>query len=159
MEWTGSFRAAVIRTQTPLWYGWQVDHDAPVSWPSSLKMVPSLSMTQLQPPITLTVCASLFSSLSNNLYTSLVCSLPLHSLLLPSGWNSFANLLYIDQPAGTGFSYVTSPFGYVTNERQIATEIWDLIREFYSLYPQYSKLDLYIVGESYGEWNLVVNYY
>ena len=95
----------------------------------------------------------------NNLYTSLVCSLPLHSLLLPSGWNSFANLLYIDQPAGTGFSYVTSPFGYVTNERQIATEIWNLIREFYALYPQYSKLDLYIVGESYGEWNLVVDYY
>lgn len=114
-------------------------------------------MAQLHPPITLTVCASLSSSPSNNLYTSLVCSLPLHSLLLPSGWNSFANLLYIDQPAGTGFSYVTSPFGYVTNEREIATEIWDLIREFYALYPQYSKLDLYIVGESYGEWKLVVD--
>ena len=51
---------------------------------------------------------------------------------------------------------MTSPFGYVTNEREIATEIWDLIREFYALYPQYSKLDLYIVGESYGEWNLAV---
>ena len=83
----------------------------------------------------------------------------MHSLLFSSGWNSFANLLYIDQPAGTGFSYVTSPFGYVTNEREIATEIWDLIREFYALYPQYSKLDLYIVGESYGEWNLAVNCY
>ena len=47
---------------------------------------------------------------------------------------------------------MTSPFGYVTNEQQIATELWDLIREFYALYPQYSKLDLYIVGESYGEW-------
>ena len=162
MEWTcstGSLRAAVTRAQTPLWYGWQVDQDAPVSWPSSLKMAPSLSMAQLHPPLTLTVCASLFSSPSNNLYTLLVCSLPLHSLLLSSGWNSFANLLYIDQPAGTGFSYVTSPFGYVTNEREIATEIWDLIREFYALYPQYSKLDLYIVGESYGEWNLAVNYH
>lgn len=56
----------------------------------------------------------------------------------------------MDQPAGTGFSYVTSPFGYVTNERTIATELWDFIRQFYSLYPKYSSLDLYIFGESYG---------
>lgn len=62
-----------------------------------------------------------------------------------------ANLLYVDQPAGTGFSYVTSPFGYVTNEREIATELWDFIRQFYSLYPKYSMLDLYVFGESYGE--------
>ena len=46
---------------------------------------------------------------------------------------------------------MTNPFGYVTNERQIATELWELIRQFYALYPKYSKLDLYIVGESYGE--------
>ena len=42
------------------------------------------------------------------------------------GWNSFANILYIDQPAGTGFSYVSNPDGYVKN-------------------------DLYIFGESYGK--------
>ena len=62
-----------------------------------------------------------------------------------------SNLLYVDQPAGTGFSFVTSPFGYETNERQIATELWDLIRQFYRLYPKYSTLDLYVFGESYGE--------
>lgn len=70
--------------------------------------------------------------------------------LNPYGWNSNANLLYIDQPAGTGFSYVTSPLGYVTNERQIATELWELIRQFYALYPKYKDLDLYIIGESYA---------
>ena len=67
------------------------------------------------------------------------------------GWNAVSNLLYVDQPAGTGFSFVTSPLGYETNERQIATELWDLIRQFYRLYPKYSTLDLYIFGESYGE--------
>ncbi|CAI8028703.1 Serine carboxypeptidase S10 family member 1 [Geodia barretti] len=68
----------------------------------------------------------------------------------PYGWNAVSNLLYVDQPAGTGFSYVTNPLGYETNERQIATELWDFIRQFYQLYPKYSTLDLYIFGESYA---------
>lgn len=67
------------------------------------------------------------------------------------GWNSFANLLYIDQPAGTGFSYVSNPLGYVTNERTIGIELWTMLQEFYHKYPKYANLDLYIVGESYGE--------
>ena len=70
--------------------------------------------------------------------------------LIP-GWNAVSNLLYVDQPAGTGFSYVTSPLGYVTNEREIATELWNFLLEFYKLYPKYSTLDLYVFGESYGE--------
>ena len=82
-------------------------------------------------------------------HTTHTLSLSLSSSL--SGWNSFANLLFIDQPAGTGFSYVTNPLGYVTNERTIGTELWTMLQEFYSLYPKYANLDLYIVGESYGE--------
>lgn len=60
----------------------------------------------------------------------------------------------MDQPAGTGFSYVTNPLGYVTNERTIGTELWTMLQEFYKKYPKYAKLDLYIVGESYGKENL-----
>jgi carboxypeptidase C (cathepsin A) len=71
-------------------------------------------------------------------------------VLNPYGWNAVSNLLYVDQPAGTGFSFVTNPLGYVTNERQIATELWDFIRQFYGLYPKYSTLDLYVFGESYA---------
>ena len=29
----------------------------------------------------------------------------------------------IDQPAGTGFSYVKNPLGYMTNEQKIGMEI------------------------------------
>jgi len=67
-----------------------------------------------------------------------------------SGWNSFANLLFVDQPAGTGFSYVRNPLGYETNERVIGTELWSMVQQFYLKYPKYANLDLYIVGESYG---------
>lgn len=61
----------------------------------------------------------------------------------------------MDQPAGTGFSYVSNPLGYETNERTIGTELWQMIQEFYLKYPKYAHLDLYIVGESYGEEVLV----
>ena len=66
------------------------------------------------------------------------------------GWNSFANLLYVDQPVGTGFSYSNSPFGIETNEKTIARELTVFLEEFYQKYPKYSSLPLYIIGESYA---------
>ena len=66
------------------------------------------------------------------------------------GWNSFANLLYVDQPAGTGFSYVSDPSKYDTSEKEISTALWEFLLIFYQKYPQYSQLDLYIIGESYA---------
>ncbi len=44
-----------------------------------------------------------------------------------------------------------NPLGYETNERVIGTELWTMVQEFYHKYPKYANLDLYIVGESYGE--------
>ena len=64
-------------------------------------------------------------------------------------------MLFVDQPAGTGFSYVKNPLGYETNERVIGTELWTMVQEFYHKYPKYANLDLYIVGESYGEGGIV----
>ena len=68
----------------------------------------------------------------------------------PYGWNQFANLLYVDQPAGTGFSYVSNPLKYDTNEKEISMAFWDFMLEFYAKYPQYSHHDLYVIGESYA---------
>ncbi|KAI6659308.1 Serine carboxypeptidase S10 family member 1-like [Oopsacas minuta] len=68
----------------------------------------------------------------------------------PYGWNSFANLLYVDQPVGTGFSYTDNPLGFETNEQTIARELTTFMEEFYQNYPKYSKLPFYIIGESYA---------
>ena len=105
--------------------------------------------------VSLSLSLSLISLSLSSLPLPLLLSLSLPPSLL--GWNSFANLLFIDQPAGTGFSYVTNPLGYVTNERTIGTELWTMLQEFYSRYPKYANLDLYIVGESYGERKLHVH--
>ncbi|XP_065846742.1 uncharacterized protein [Oscarella lobularis] len=66
------------------------------------------------------------------------------------GWNSFANLLYVDQPVGTGFSYVADPEKHVFNENEVAQDLLTFMTKFYTLYPQYSNVDLYIIGESYA---------
>eukprot|EP00005_Dracoamoeba_jomungandri_P000259 CAMPEP_0174256456 /NCGR_PEP_ID=MMETSP0439-20130205/5678_1 /TAXON_ID=0 /ORGANISM="Stereomyxa ramosa, Strain Chinc5" /LENGTH=435 /DNA_ID=CAMNT_0015339061 /DNA_START=18 /DNA_END=1325 /DNA_ORIENTATION=- len=70
----------------------------------------------------------------------------------PFSWNKFAYLLYIDNPAGTGFSYVTDDKGYVTTEQQMAQDLYTALADFYSReeYAHLQKNDLYIFGESYG---------
>jgi len=66
----------------------------------------------------------------------------------PYSWNKFTNLIYIDQPVGTGFSYADSD--YIHDEKAVATEMYAFLQGFFKQFPQYTKQDFYIVGESYG---------
>jgi carboxypeptidase C (cathepsin A) len=66
------------------------------------------------------------------------------------GWNQNNYLLYVDQPGGTGFSTVKNPKGYVTDEAQVAGDMYTFLTNLFSSYPQLSKLPLYIIGESYA---------
>ncbi|WP_411023725.1 S10 family serine carboxypeptidase-like protein, partial [Salmonella sp. s51228] len=59
-------------------------------------------------------------------------------------------MIYLDQPAGTGFSYVKNPLGYERNEKTIAREITTFMEEFYAKYTKFADLDFYIIGESYA---------
>jgi serine carboxypeptidase-like clade 4 len=68
----------------------------------------------------------------------------------PYAWNSHANLLYVDQPGGTGYSYVTDPNGYVQNEDQVADDFYTFLVGFFKKYPRFVKSDFYITGESYA---------
>jgi carboxypeptidase C (cathepsin A) len=68
----------------------------------------------------------------------------------PYSWNKNANLLYVDQPAGTGFSYVENPNGYVQNETQVAQDLYTFLQNFLKTYPQYKNLPFFATGESYG---------
>jgi carboxypeptidase C (cathepsin A) len=67
----------------------------------------------------------------------------------PYSWNANANLLFVDQPVGTGFSYSRWPLDYVTNEVQVAQQLYDFLQAFVAQYPQYTDRPLYITGESY----------
>ena len=65
-------------------------------------------------------------------------------------WNNNANLLYVDQPAGTGFSQISSIFDYETSERGIAQDFYKFLTKFLEANPEFKGRDLYITGESYA---------
>ncbi|KAI4249555.1 MAG: hypothetical protein LQ352_005587 [Teloschistes flavicans] len=67
--------------------------------------------------------------------------------LNPYSWNSYANMLYIDQPIGVGFSYGTDS---VTSTVTAAPYVWKLLQAFYTQFPQYENRNFGVFTESYG---------
>lgn len=61
-------------------------------------------------------------------------------------WNKNAHLIFIDQPAGTGFSYGTMD----VDETQVSKDMYIFMTEFLNKYPKFQKNPFYIFGESYG---------
>lgn len=68
----------------------------------------------------------------------------------PFSWNSFANLLYVDQPVGTGFSKAKNPTHYARNEEMVAENFYRFLIKFFAKYPSLKGTSLYITGESYA---------
>ncbi|PNP78538.1 hypothetical protein FNYG_08168 [Fusarium nygamai] len=67
--------------------------------------------------------------------------------LNPNSWNTFANMLYVDQPIGTGFSYGTDD---AVSTLAAAPRVWKLLQAFYAQFPEYENRDFGIFTESYG---------
>ena len=68
----------------------------------------------------------------------------------PFSWNKVANILYVEQPAGVGFSYSKRNKDYKTGDKQAASDNYQLIRLFLERFPDKQSNDFYISSESYG---------
>jgi carboxypeptidase D len=56
-------------------------------------------------------------------------------------WNEFANLLFVDNPVGTGFSYVdTDSFLHELDE--MASQFIVFLEKWFTLFPDYSHDDV-----------------
>ncbi len=64
-------------------------------------------------------------------------------------WNKISNLLYIDQPVGTGFSSAKITH-YDRTEEEIAANVELFLTRFLEENPEYLGRDFYITGESYA---------
>jgi vitellogenic carboxypeptidase-like protein len=67
-----------------------------------------------------------------------------------ASWNNKYDVLYVDQPAGTGFSVAQSPDAYATNQEEVAEAFSAFLANFYSFYPDTRNKQLFLTGESYA---------
>ncbi|XP_011765205.2 lysosomal protective protein [Macaca nemestrina] len=67
----------------------------------------------------------------------------------PYSWNLIANVLYLESPAGVGFSYSDDKF-YATNDTEVAQSNFEALQDFFHLFPEYKNNKLFLTGESYA---------
>ncbi|UKZ61929.1 uncharacterized protein TrAtP1_003190 [Trichoderma atroviride] len=73
-----------------------------------------------------------------------------HTLVPNNGsWHEFANLLFVDNPVGVGFSYVDTD-SYTHELDEMADQFVIFLEKFFDLFPEYEHDDLYFAGESYA---------
>ncbi|KAK1398361.1 Carboxypeptidase [Heracleum sosnowskyi] len=66
------------------------------------------------------------------------------------GWDKVSNIIYVDQPVGTGFSYTSDSSDIPSDEKGVSNDLYDFLQEFYKAHPSYIENEFYITGESYA---------
>ncbi|XP_054441421.1 retinoid-inducible serine carboxypeptidase [Pteronotus mesoamericanus] len=77
---------------------------------------------------------------------------PLDSDLKPrrTTWLQSASLLFVDNPVGTGFSYVEDDGAYAKNLATVASDMMALLESFFNCRQEFQTVPFYIFSESYG---------
>ncbi|KAB1204248.1 Serine carboxypeptidase-like 18 [Morella rubra] len=68
----------------------------------------------------------------------------------PYAWTLGLNILYVDAPVGTGFSYSTTQEGYYIDDLESASQLYQFLSKWLLQHPQYLENILYIGGDSYS---------
>jgi cathepsin A (carboxypeptidase C) len=64
-------------------------------------------------------------------------------------WNSVSNVLYVDSPAGVGFSYSENN-DYKTSDDETLKFVYKALNDFFEKYPKFIENEFYLTGESYA---------
>ncbi|KAM9366867.1 lysosomal protective protein [Symphorus nematophorus] len=67
----------------------------------------------------------------------------------PFSWNKIANVLYVESPAGVGYSY-SDDKNYATDDDQVADDNYKALQSFFAKFPNFTQNEFFIFGESYG---------
>ncbi|XP_068637018.1 serine carboxypeptidase 1-like [Aristolochia californica] len=67
------------------------------------------------------------------------------------GWNNVANILFLESPAGVGFSYSNATSDYdLSGDKRTADDSYTFLLNWLERFPQYKSKDFFITGESYA---------
>jgi carboxypeptidase D len=61
--------------------------------------------------------------------------------LIDGSWDEFANVIFVDQPAGTGFSYVDTD-SYVHEMSEMSSQVVDFLKKFFDIFPEHAHDDV-----------------
>ncbi|XP_048426836.1 serine carboxypeptidase-like 7 [Pyrus x bretschneideri] len=75
---------------------------------------------------------------------------PLTLVTNPYAWTKLANIIFLDAPAGTGFSYSTTLEGYISSDTLHATRAYEFLKRWLVTHPQFLANPLYISGDSFS---------
>ncbi|XP_020586813.1 serine carboxypeptidase II-3-like [Phalaenopsis equestris] len=68
-----------------------------------------------------------------------------------ASWNNVANVIFLESPAGVGFSYSNTSSDYeITGDKSTADDTYTFLINWLERFPQYKSRDFFIAGESYA---------
>ncbi|KAL5172285.1 Serine carboxypeptidase-like 20 [Glycine soja] len=70
--------------------------------------------------------------------------------LNPYSWSKVSSVIYLDSPAGVGFSYSENKTDYITGDIKTATDSHAFLLKWFELYPEFLSNPFFIAGESYA---------
>ncbi|XP_027331667.1 serine carboxypeptidase-like 42 isoform X1 [Abrus precatorius] len=65
-------------------------------------------------------------------------------------WNKASNLLFVESPAGVGWSYSNTTSDYNTGDASTANDMYVFMLKWYEKFPSYRTRELFLTGESYA---------
>ncbi|PHH83846.1 hypothetical protein CDD82_38 [Ophiocordyceps australis] len=92
-------------------------------------------------------CSSISNGLFDELGPAKIPNPDLKPVRNPNSWNNNASVIFLDQPVNTGYSYSSKT---VSTTAAAAKDVYALLTLFFHQFPQYSKQDFHISGESYA---------
>ncbi|RLN46598.1 hypothetical protein BBI17_008051 [Phytophthora kernoviae] len=92
-------------------------------------------------------CSSLLTLLSEN--GPCFVKEDLTTEINPNSWNSEANVIWLDQPTGVGYSY-GAPEDADRDEKDVQENIYAFLMGFLDKHPELENRPLFITGESYA---------
>ena len=67
--------------------------------------------------------------------------------LNPNRWNQIANIVFLESPAGVGFSYADTKAGLMHNDTSTSEDAYAAVQDFMKGFPEYAENDFYVSGD------------